>query len=46
MFINQITCLLGHNGSGKTTTLNILVGMLKPTSGNAYMLGSDIKTNM
>jgi ATP-binding cassette subfamily A (ABC1) protein 3 len=38
--------LLGHNGAGKTTTLNMLVGMLKPTEGNAYMLGHDIKTNM
>jgi len=37
---------LGHNGAGKTTTLNMLVGMLKPTDGNAYMLGYDIATNM
>ncbi|KAJ1330980.1 ATP-binding cassette subfamily A (ABC1) member 3 [Microdochium nivale] len=29
----QIMCLLGPNGSGKTTTLEILAGYQKPTSG-------------
>lgn len=29
----QITGLLGHNGSGKSTSLRILAGALKPTSG-------------
>jgi len=37
---------LGHNGAGKTTTLNMLVGMLKPSAGNAFILGNDITTNM
>lgn len=46
MYKGQITALLGHNGAGKTTTVNMLVGMLKPTKGNAFMLGYDIKTNM
>jgi branched-chain amino acid transport system ATP-binding protein len=29
----SVTCLLGANGSGKTTTLNTIIGVLKPWSG-------------
>lgn len=31
---NQVLCLLGPNGSGKTTTLDMLAGAQKPTSGS------------
>jgi ABC-2 type transport system ATP-binding protein len=30
---------LGPNGAGKTTTIRIMLGLIKPTSGNAYVLG-------
>ncbi|XP_041364383.1 uncharacterized protein LOC121379797 [Gigantopelta aegis] len=30
----QVTALLGHNGAAKTTTLNLLLGLLEPTSGD------------
>ncbi len=39
----QILGLLGKNGTGKTTTINILNGYLKPRSGQCFMFGEDIQ---
>lgn len=36
-----ITGLLGKNGTGKTTTINILMGYLKPTAGRCTVFGED-----
>ena len=35
-------CLLGHNGSGKTTMINTLNGLFYPTNGTAIIYGFDI----
>ncbi|WP_136715132.1 ABC transporter ATP-binding protein [Halorientalis salina] len=37
----ELFALLGPNGSGKTTTIEILTGQLEPTSGTASVLGHD-----
>jgi ABC-2 type transport system ATP-binding protein len=34
--------MIGPNGSGKTTTIKLLVGLLKTTSGKAYVLGEKV----
>jgi ABC-2 type transport system ATP-binding protein len=35
---------LGPNGSGKTTTINLLLGLLAPTAGRAEVLGFDVES--
>ena len=35
-------CLIGSNGAGKTTFVNMITGYLKPTSGHILLAGEDI----
>lgn len=40
----EIFGFLGANGAGKTTAMRMLCGLSRPTSGNGYVAGYDIKT--
>ncbi len=41
----EIVGLIGPDGAGKTTTLRMLAGVLRPTSGQAHVLGVDVVRN-
>ena len=41
-----ITGFIGPNGSGKTTTIKSILGMVKPNSGTVEVLGYDISKNI
>src|SRR5579871_6919146 len=44
----EIFGLLGPNGSGKTTTIKLLLGLLFPTEGEAFVFGqpaADVRKN-
>ncbi|KAH6797363.1 ABC2-like protein 6 [Perilla frutescens var. hirtella] len=38
--------MLGPNGAGKTSFINMMIGLITPTSGSAYVQGLDIRTDM
>ena len=41
----QVMCLLGANGAGKSTTLNLLLNFIEPDSGEIYIDGDSVLTS-
>ena len=37
----EVFALLGHNGAGKSTTIDLILGLKTPDSGTARILGMD-----
>lgn len=40
---NEIKAIVGENGAGKSTLMNMLYGLLKPTSGEIFIRGSAVR---
>jgi ABC-2 type transport system ATP-binding protein len=39
----EVFGFLGPNGAGKTTTMNVLLGFVAPSSGNAFLFGVNVR---
>ena len=46
MYESQVTCLLGHNGAGKSSTISVLTGLFPPTSGDCIVYGNSVIHNI
>ena len=44
LFSDEIFCLLGHNGAGKSTTINMISGVFPPDSGDIFLDGHSLVT--
>jgi ATP-binding cassette subfamily A (ABC1) protein 3 len=43
---HSIFCLLGHNGAGKSTTINAMVGLVPKTSGHILYQHLNVDTDL
>ncbi|HEU4994032.1 MAG TPA: ABC transporter ATP-binding protein [Gemmatimonadaceae bacterium] len=41
LYAGHVTALLGPNGAGKTTAVSLLTGLMRPTTGEARLFGTD-----
>ncbi|KAF4688251.1 (ABC) transporter [Perkinsus olseni] len=46
MYRDELFVLLGHNGAGKSTTINVLSGMLRPKSGAVSIFNKEVPAEM
>ncbi|KRW99727.1 P-loop containing nucleoside triphosphate hydrolase [Pseudocohnilembus persalinus] len=46
LYNKNIFCLLGHNGSGKTTTISLLTGLIEKSEGNILINGKELEDNL
>ncbi|MDA9058180.1 ABC transporter ATP-binding protein/permease [Candidatus Thioglobus sp.] len=44
--INKTIGIIGESGSGKSTLVNVLIGLIEPTSGGVYVDNIDIRTDI
>lgn len=42
----DISVLLGHNGAGKSTTMNLMTGMMEPDGGDCIIYGKSIRSDV
>ena len=38
----QTVCIIGESGCGKTVMLKLIIGLLRPSSGNVFFDGADV----
>src|SRR5579862_1948860 len=43
VFAGEVFGFLGPNGAGKTTTMNVLLGFVNATAGDAYLFGVNVR---
>src|SRR5206468_9085074 len=43
VYSGEVFGFLGPNGAGKTTTMNVLLGFVQPTAGNAWLFGVNVR---
>src|SRR5437762_1830766 len=43
IFAGEVFGFLGPNGAGKTTTMNVLLGFVPPTAGDASIFGTSVR---
>jgi ABC-type multidrug transport system ATPase subunit len=44
--MGKVFGFLGPNGAGKTTTMHVLLGFVRPTAGEARLLGEDVRKSI